>query len=325
METNVYAGFVACEWDRSDILSSIPSATWMGENWSNPFVCDYSFREVRDLWHANRDCLSLSFHGVGHEYWLHGRRSRSEFYDRHGRIRDLATLKEHFEAFYTILEHNGISIVPELFIPPALKYNIGHEFSELLTNYNIRYVITRFSDIQDMQICNIDFFHASDGIILFERGRDPVLWNEVAAKPTVQFAQPILPLHWANILHADSARNSEVVDLWIQYIREGIQANRGVLTRNIRDCMAQYAFLKTATLAMSGTHRLVIDLQKLKNNFNEFAVSEFMILLDKSRPVAGVRGMARYSLTSYNEGINIFSFIPESNKRYCVIDFIQNG
>ena len=66
------AAFIACEWDRENILKDIPTSTWMGADWDNNRWVGPWLEEAADILRTNRDHVELVAHGVGHEYWESG-------------------------------------------------------------------------------------------------------------------------------------------------------------------------------------------------------------------------------------------------------------
>ncbi|SDU45084.1 hypothetical protein, partial [Desulfobacula phenolica] len=78
LDMRILAGFVLCEWDKTNLLRQVPSATWMADKWR---VSEKN-RDLKEkaAWIINKEKQKIEFglHGVGHEFWTKGGMERSE-------------------------------------------------------------------------------------------------------------------------------------------------------------------------------------------------------------------------------------------------------
>lgn len=243
LNTQILLGFVLCEWDRDGMLRDLPSATWQGRNWTG-YRIDRSIQdEAASILNDHSDALALALHGVGHEFWAAGRMSRTEFHDDLGTLREKSVIQQHLSYFGRLLESSGIkSPFPKVFIPPALRHSFGNGtdgFQKMLADVGIEYVLTVFGKARQHHAPLSDRVTFECGVTLIERGLSPVAWDTVAATPRFDFSQPVLPLHWANLLHPDPSKNAEVADAWASFLREGASLHGVIVLPSVMESLVQ--------------------------------------------------------------------------------------
>jgi hypothetical protein len=143
--TRILTGFVPCEWDSKNLLRKIPTSTWMGTSWDNPYKLNPLLDMAAEAINNNREFIEIAIHGVGHEFWENKVLFRSEFHDTRGHMRERAYIISHFEAFFELLKQSGIETpAPTIFIPPALKHSFGNGengFRKILSEFGVHFVI----------------------------------------------------------------------------------------------------------------------------------------------------------------------------------------
>jgi hypothetical protein len=258
-------GMVLGEWDRTNYLSGITGATWMGSHWNNEINQGPWLDETADYLRTNQDSFELGLHALCHEFWCKGKMERSEFHDRNGTMRSREVIKSHLDAFGTILEQNGFSEFPRLFVPPALNHSFGNDkesLQALLHNYGIRYVITRFSRARCFSPPHHEKMTWECGVGLLERGLAPVPWNMSASLPSWDFSGPILPLHWGNLLHPDPEQSKNIIDGWAEMLLAGTTGPDRILAVNYDTCWRQAAIFFYGKLSLEASS-IVVDLRTL--------------------------------------------------------------
>lgn len=258
-------GMVVGEWDRSNYLKKIPGATWMGTSWDNRENQGPWLDEAAQYLHNHQDSLEVALHGLCHEFWDNGRMERSEFHDRNCTMRSPQLIMQHLDAYRVILEQNGFSEYPRIFIPPALKHSFGNDgesIQALLSDYGIRYVVTRFSRARQFSSPHHERLTWECGVGILERGLAPVQWSEAASLPAWDFSNPILPLHWGNLLHPDPQRNKEIVDDWTAMLLAETVGLERILAEDIETCWCQAAAYCFGRIYLDGD-AIKIDLQSL--------------------------------------------------------------
>jgi hypothetical protein len=274
LNTQIIVGFVLCEWDRMGILRDCPSATWKGRAWRGSGVDAGDLESAAAIVNANPEGLCMALHGVGHEYWSDGISFRSEFHDENGTMRSREDVVDHIRFFWRLLASSGIrSPFPEVFIPPALKHSFGDGetgFQKILADAGIRFVITVFDKARRYSSPMFADVTSECGVTLIERGLSPVSWDTVAAEPNFSFSHPVLPLHWANLLHNDMSRNSEVVDAWGAYLADGACRNGFVFFRDAMDALVQIVYFKLARIRES-EGGVMLDISDVRRVIPAFA------------------------------------------------------
>ena len=266
LKMRIAIGMVLGEWDRHNLLRDIVGATWMGMSWDNRINCGSWLNEAAKFLRENEEWLEIACHGLCHEFWREGRMERSEFHDPNGHMRTRDIVKSHLDAFAKLLEEYKLSGFPRIFLPPALLHSFGNgeeSMQAILHGYGVRYVVTRFSRAR--RYCeplheNITW---ECGVGLLERGLAPVPWHEAAARPTWDFSTPILPLHWSNLLHPDSAMNFAVVDRWAEMLEKQANSMDYVLAPDFASCWSQAAAYNLVKVtAVEG--KITVDLSLLE-------------------------------------------------------------
>ena len=265
LSMRIVLGMALCEWDRTDFLRDVPGATWMGASWNNQINRGPWLEEAADCLRNNRGLLEIALHGVGHEFWQDGRLQRSEFHDSACWMRSPELIRAHLSAFGELLQQHDLGPFPRAFIPPALKHSFGNgaeSFQAILNTYGIQYLTTRFSRARIFSPPITKHITWEENVLLIERGLSPTPWHVVAAKPEGTLKGPIVALHWANLLHADPARNLEVSDAWVTAFYESADSRDTMLAPDLHCCWSQYCHQQLAQLIPEGAG-LVVKREKL--------------------------------------------------------------
>ena len=265
LSMRIALGMVMGEWDRTNFLSGVTGATWMGTAWDNTVNQGPWLDEAAGYLRDQRHLLEIALHGICHEFWQDGRMQRSEFHDQDGRMRPEAIVRSHLEAYGVLLAQNGLPDYPRLFIPPALNHSFGNgeaSIQTLLHAYGLDYVTTRFSRARRFSEPLHQGITWEAGVGLLERGLSPVGWDLTASEPVWQGTGPILPLHWGNLLHPDPERNSEIVDGWADMLLTRTAGLDFILAEDLAACWRQAAVFYLAGLRSDG-NSITIDLQEL--------------------------------------------------------------
>lgn len=255
-------GMVIGEWDRTDCLRDVVGATWMGRAWDNAPNRGPWLDEVADYIRSNRKWLEPAIHGLFHEFWQNGRMERSEFHDQENRMRAKANVRSHLAAYRKIMEQNGISPPPRIFIPPALHHSFGNNkesIQAILHEEGIKYVVTDFSRARQYSPPRYDHVTWEKTVILLDRGAAPVKWSEAACAPVWNGEGIVLPLHWANLLHPDPDKNRAVVDGWAEMLQKMTVGMKRMMAEDIEACLRQAALCWFGEMKVDGDG-LTLDL-----------------------------------------------------------------
>lgn len=241
----IQLAMVLCEWDRSELLRHVPTATWMGRDWRNPWRRKERLDESADFLRAGGSHLEIGMHGVGHEFWNRGKMERSEFHNPAGIMRPPELIRQHLDAFAAIMEENSLGPFPRAFVPPALHHSFGNgedSFQAILRDYGVRYVTTIFSRARRYAPPLHEQITWESGVLLIERHQALTPWNIQAATPTAPPEGPVASLHWKNLLHSDPSRNDEVVARWGDFLSICCQEFNRMAAPDTAACWSQFAY-----------------------------------------------------------------------------------
>jgi len=308
--------FVACEWDRTNLLKKIPSATWMGADWDNRHNVGPWLDQAAQTLNDNRGLLEIGLHGVGHEFWDQGRRSRTEFHNTQGEMRPMAVIKAHLDAFDRILEQNGLGPLPQAFVPPGLNHSFGggkRGIHGILNNHGIRYVTTDLTKAKMIHPRQHPLMAWEAGVLIIERGIAPVPWHVIAAQPQFAFDHPLLCLHWANLLDEDIQRSLDVVQRWVDFIKTGIDPMQQMLAPDTATCWTQFAYRTLSQIRQTGDG-ITIDIGPLQDLPQRTLKGHFLLKISHSGGPIGwqVDGGRIGELQNQSDTVWLLSIRPDS-------------
>lgn len=253
------------EWDVDDRLAEIPSASWMGRQWRNPAGpfdwCEPCASVFRDR--ANH--IEPGFHGLGHEFWLDGRMQRAEFCDRQGNPRPTTEITARFDLYAELFKRHRLGPLPTWLVPTAFLHLYAPDHPGALAavarRYGIGAISTPFHRCSFQKPPEHPLLGFDHGLPTVDRGYDPFDWNAVG--PTVDQTmlrdQPILGMHWPNLLHEDPARNGEVVRGWVDALDTFGRGFGRLLSRDSRAFLEQLLHSCFTTVTLDG-QEVTLDL-----------------------------------------------------------------
>lgn len=306
LKMRIAIGMVLGEWDRGYLLRDVAGATWMGATWDNRINQGPWLDEAAQFLRDNSSWLEIACHGLCHEFWRDGRMERSEFHDPSGIMRPAGIVKSHLDAFAKLLEEYKLPGFPRIFLPPALHHSFGNgedSMQAVLYDYGVRYVVTRFSRARRYAEPFYEKITWECGVGLLERGLAPVPWYEAAARPVWDFSNPILPLHWSNLLHPDPAKNFTVVDRWAEILEKQANSMDYVVAPDFASCWSQAAAFHLAKLT-AGEGEITIDLSLL-GQVSEFDGSIIIKIRYPPDRTWRCRGAKILSITKESQGIQV--------------------
>jgi hypothetical protein len=299
--------FVACEWDRTNLLKKIPSATWMGNDWDNRHNVGPWLDQAAQTLIDHRNLLEIGLHGVGHEYWDRGRRSRTEFHNTQGEMRPMANINAHLEAFARILEDNGLGPPPQAFVPPGLNHSFGkgeRGIQGILYKHGIRYVTTKLAKAKKIRQPQHPLMAWESGVLIIDRGTAPVPWYVIAAQPRFAFNRPVLSLHWANLLDEETQCNLEVVQRWVDFIKSGLDPMQQMLAPDTATCWTQFAYHTLSQIRQTGDG-IAVDLRHLRELPQQALNNHFFFKIARSGEPAWWRVDGGQIMEMQNQSDNV--------------------
>ncbi|WP_236973597.1 hypothetical protein [Membranihabitans maritimus] len=219
------AAMVLCEWDKNNILRKIPTSTWMGRNWDNSRRVGPWMEQAADIIKRNKAHIELTIHGVGHEYWVGGKPSRAEWAEVNGRMRPRDQVEKHLDAFEEILEQHQLGPFPASFVPTAFNHGFGRtpgrkiSMAKILSQRGVKYINTPFHQMYNAEAVQYQYFGFDADVITINRGKDLLEWDDTGKIPAGNLNGPTCGMHWANLIHPDPSRNSEIVNKWVELLK----------------------------------------------------------------------------------------------------------
>lgn len=321
LKIRIAIGMVLGEWDRRNLLRDVVGATWMGASWDNRINQGPWLDEAAQFLRDNENRLEIACHGLCHEFWRDGRMERSEFHDSGGIMRPAEIVKDHLDSFAKLLEEYKLPGFPRIFLPPALHHSFGNDrdsMQAILYDYGVRYVVTRFSKARRYAEPLHENLTWECGVGLLERGLAPVPWHEAAASPSWDFSNPILPLHWSNLLHPDPAKNFAVVDRWAEMLEHQASSMDYVLAPDFGSCWKQAAAYHLVKLT-AGEGKITMDLGLLKQ-VPEFDGSIILKIRYPPDRTWQCRGGQILSNRKDSQGVQVVVLCPLAGKSFVEIE-----
>lgn len=316
LSMRIQMAMVLCEWDRTDLLRQVPSATWMGAAWNNAVNRGPWLEETADFLRRHERHLEIGLHGVGHEYWVRGRLQRAEFHAAAGTMRPPGVVRRHLEAFGRLLEQNGLGPFPQLFVPPALHHSFGNgetSMQAILSEFGIRYLCTIFSRARQYAPPLHDGLTWECGVLLIERNEAVVPWDRPGATPPHSINGPVLSLHWANLLHQDPERNGEVIAAWGDFLVARARGFDVFLAPDTAACWSQYCYHRLAALRPLGPG-VEIDCCRLPD-LAALSGPVYLKVRERKQRLWQARGGKVVSARAAGEGITLFAILPQPGEK----------
>lgn len=255
------AAMILCEWDKTNILRALPSATWMGDNWDNSRWVGPWQDEAAEIIRQGRDHFELTLHGIGHEYWQVSPQgnwefTRAEWHDSAGNMRPRDEVLARLEYFQKVLDQHNLGPFPTSFVPCAFLHRFRAEqqdgLAAILKQAGIRFISTPYQTMYGTEYVQHDVFGFDNGIMTVDRGHDMQRWLSIGESPQGELSGAICGMHWPNILHEDPSRNEEVVSAWVDFLRPYNKRVDRLLAPDTATFATQLAHHTCTTYAMNG-------------------------------------------------------------------------
>ncbi len=256
------AVMVLCEWDRENVCARCPSCTQSGANWDNRGRIGRWADDAAHLFRARAANLELAMHGVGHEYWLGGRRVRAEWYGAQEGLRwPWEDLLEHLRVFRDILDQHGLGpadghSLPLSGVPCAFNYYLDdadrHSTGALFREAQVRYCSTPFGGGFHAHSPLIAADGAVDhGLLVIDRMSSGVPYNVFDTVPAQLTRNSICGVHWPNILAPDPDDNTAAVGRWVEFLRAVGDQTDMMLATSSAECFSQWVWHTFARVQQS--------------------------------------------------------------------------
>jgi len=242
VKTRLQCLFVMCEFDRSNICAEYPTTTQEGSSWDNSALVSDDDFAIMNYIKDNAAYIEFGLHGVGHEHWDDGVRTRAEF--ANGSLPwSWSDVWGHMECFQRLISQYGISF-PKSFVAPAHCYYYNpadpQDTGGLMRCWAVKYAdhsSTYLVDNSLMVLARI--FHVG--------------WDQTSATPTV-----ITPgyyyegAHWTNFVEVDPENNHTAGDKWIAWFNQIKDSFDRYVPKNTAQLFSQYLYQHYAIINRKG-------------------------------------------------------------------------
>ena len=247
--------FNLAEMDRLNVCAKYPTTTHQGTNWDNSANVDPSQVEMMNYIKDNSAFLEFAMHGVGHEHWENGKKTRAEWYDKeNNKTWPQKVIEDHIKCFKEIMAQygwtpgNGQSFV-ESFVPCAFAYywnpESGQSTGTLMYKHGIKYINTVFSNIPELNPPVEAGGGFDSGAHVLDRtgyGND---WYEPASLPKKsidEYTTDMIVAHWVNWLATDYFLQPELNQNWIKYFKDIQSHPDHYLAKNTEQMHSQWLY-----------------------------------------------------------------------------------
>jgi len=252
------AAMVLCEWDKNNVLRKLPSSTWMGKNWNNSKNIGPWLEEAADIIRNSSKYFEFTLHGIGHEYWKGNNLTRAEWADENGTMRPLDEVEKHLDFFDIIMRQHQLGSFPVSFVPTAFNHGYGPtpghiiSMAEVLRKRGITYINTPFSQMYNYEAVDHVVFGFDAEVMTIDRGHDLLDWNITGEVPVGKLQGPTCGMHWANLIHPDPLRNSEIVNEWVKLLATYNEKQDTMLASDSISFQNQLAHQKCTLVNLTG-------------------------------------------------------------------------
>jgi hypothetical protein len=265
--------FILGELDRFGIVAKkCPTASQFGAAVDNSRNIGPRQIEIIEYIKANAAHFEFGLHGVGHEYWVDGKRTRAEWYDlENDTPRDETIARNTLECFSDIMAQYGISPEnghsnPESFVPCAYGYywnpSGAYSTGKIMSDFGIKYVNTLFSYIPELNPPPKGGGGFDNGVIVIDRINYGNPWYELASlprEPLEAYETDIIETHWPNLLAADDFLQPALNEKWIEYFKD-VQAHPNhYLAKNTEQFYSQWLYKRHTLVEEDVPGKVTID------------------------------------------------------------------
>jgi len=325
--------FILAEMDRLNVLANYPTTTQQGRNFDNSSNIDSTQIAMMEYVKDNAAFLEFGLHGVGHEHWINGERSRAEWYNlEDNKPWPEEDMRDHIEAFKKIMAQYGLSpenghSFPESFVPCAYGYywNPDGKYSTgaLLGENGIKYANTLFQQIEELNPPAPGAGGIDHGVLVVDRQNFGNPWYALASLPTApidSYRTDIIESHWANWLAQDDFLQLALNEKWIDFFRQIQKSNRFYLAKNTEQFSAQWLYKRYSTVEETVEGIVMIDNSRMpKEVYSNGLVGNLVLAVElKSGQHVNAATLDGKPIAAYYEDGGFgFLYLPQlERKRY---------
>lgn len=255
--------FILSEMDRVNNCAKYPTTTKQGEKFDNSNNVKDEQIEIMNYVKDNSANFEFGLHGVGHEHFDKGVRTRAEWYDiENHKPWSEQDSRDHLKCFieimaqYGITKENGQSF-PESYVPCAYGYywNPEGEFStgKLLSDAGVRYANTLFEQVAELKP-PIEFGGGFDhGLLIISRYNYGNEWFKVGAlpvQPLSEYKSDVIETHWPNLLAQDYFLQDQLNKDWVAFFKNIQKDKDHYLAKNTEQLYSQWLYNRFAKVEL---------------------------------------------------------------------------
>lgn len=323
--------FIMAEMDRMNVCAKYPTTTQTGENFDNSVNIDLSQIEVMNYVKENAAYLEFGLHGVGHEHWENGQRTRAEWYDIENDkpwpeqdIRDHIKCFKEIMAQYGWIPENGQSF-PESFVPCAYGYywnpKGSYSTGTIMHENGVKYVNTLFDWISELNP-PIEFGGGFDhGVLVINRENYGNEWFEATSlpkEPVENYKTDIIETHWANWLATDDFLQPKLNQKWIDYFKNIQACPDHYLAKNTEQLYSQWLYTHFTTVKETIPGQVTIDNREMPEEAYDYELLGNMVLaisLDEGQHVSAAQINGEPIAAYFEDQGYGYIYIPPLEKR----------
>ncbi len=323
--------FVLAEMDRLNILKNYPTATQAGRNWDNSENISPEQIKIMNFVRDNSAYLEFGLHGIGHEHWENGKRTRAEWYDmENDKPWDESDLHKHVEGYKEILSQYGLNKTnghsfPESFVPCgwALYWNPEGEYSttSVLQQYGIKFANTWFEKVEELNP-PIKFGGGIDhGVLVLNRynyGNDWYMVGTLPERPLKEFKTNVIETHWSNWLTTDDFLQESLNRKWIDFFKNIQASPTHYYAKNTEQFYSQWLYKKYTKVTRKKSGEIIIDNRKMPDEIYENSLLGLLTLktkLEKDEHISYAEIDGKQIPSYYEDSGFGFLFIPKLEKK----------
>ena len=247
VKTRLQSLFVMSEFDRSNICAEYPTTTQEGSSWDNSALVSDDDFTIMNYVKDQSAYIEFGLHGVGHEHWDDGVKTRAEFSNQpdNNSPWPFSVVWGHMECFDRIIDQYGLTF-PKSFVPPSHAYYYNpsdpNDTGGLMAQWGVKYGVQLTTHMTNHDLVVLPrIFHVG--------------WNQTSVAPTtVASGYYYEGSHWTNFVEPDPADNHIAGDKWISWFNQIKDLPERYLPKNTAQLYSQYFYKNHSSFQIEAGH-----------------------------------------------------------------------
>jgi hypothetical protein len=156
------------------------------------------------------------------------------------------------------MQQHQLGPFPTTFVPTAFLHGFGQtpghnvSMAEILSRHGIKYINTPFHNMYNASAVKNKYFGFDADVLTIDRGEDVLPWDATGVAPTGYLHGPTCGMHWANLIHPDPDRNSEVVRSWVDFLLPYQNGEKTMLASDSGSFQSQLLYHECTEITQNG-------------------------------------------------------------------------